>query len=175
MSETEHLRPLLFSRSRPNDAEPGPQNSRPLVLNPRIVIAAIVATALLLPVPFILDAHWMLIDDQLVVASRLWPLDSPWQASFHEAGRDLVALGLYFKTLALAFGLSATAYYAGSYGFLHRNSRASHGRCLVDHSIDSDGRARRSGRCLHLTWPRGVHDPVQDRGVHDAVDRGVYC
>jgi len=46
------------------------------------------------------NSHWMWIDDQIVVGSKLWPPDSDFNISSHMQGRESIGQGLYFKLLS---------------------------------------------------------------------------
>jgi hypothetical protein len=79
--------------------------------------ATIVCIVLLIPIPLVIHAHWMLLDDQLIVDQRLWPLGSQWNDIFHRMGRDALAYGVYYKLLSLAAHLHAQRYYLANYSF----------------------------------------------------------
>jgi hypothetical protein len=79
--------------------------------------ATIICIVLLIPIPLVIHAHWMLLDDQLIVDHRLWPLDSQWNDIFHRMGRDALAYGVYYRLLSLAAHLHAPLYYLANYSF----------------------------------------------------------
>jgi hypothetical protein len=61
------------------------------------------------------NSHWMWIDDQIVVGSQLWPLDSDLNISSHMQGRESIAQGLYLKLLSLVLPLQPSWYYLTNY------------------------------------------------------------
>ena len=83
--------------------------------DPRLVPLFAMLAVTLCGLPAAWNSHWMWIDDQIVVGSKLWPPDSDFNISSHMQGRESIGQGLYFKLLSFVLPLQPSWYYLANY------------------------------------------------------------
>ena len=83
--------------------------------DPRLAPLSAMLVVTLCGLPAAWNSHWMWIDDQIVVGSKLWPPDSDFNISSHMQGRESIGQGLYFKLLSFVLPLQPSWYYLANY------------------------------------------------------------